>query len=457
MAAGTERRVPAWAVVLGCFLAGAGGIGLFRGLNAQPLPEPPGLPPGAGASLPPAPAPGLPPPSMPVVEPASSVVPPAVPPAAVLLPKPVAVEPLPLPKPGGLDAPLPLPKPTDLAAPPPLPLPKPADAEPQLPLPKPVGADGPLPPPKPADVAAPLPPPGDMLPLPKPATDAPKPIGLPPAESLPAPKPVAPPPAPKAVEPPPAGLPSPPQPVAEPDFNLRPDTPALNVNPKPVPPVTDLPAPRAVEPPPMPKPAIEARTTAPGDAPVKHVFLSAVMGAALAGSTPTELAAQEPKPGAEKEPTLKDLEKSIKGLTEELAAQKKKKDDLEKLITGTGDGKALTPVEKGLVRRVEELETTVTALKSRIEALEKAGPKSVSEKTPLSAALAGKGKVVLVNEFRARLSIVVNKTSYPLDPSEMKEVLVPEGELNYELVEFPNAAPVKSTIKEGETVTLRIK
>jgi hypothetical protein len=455
----SERRLPVVGVVVVCFLIGFAGIGTYRWLGAQPVP----LPPMGGADESPfkaLPAPTLPPPSMPVVAPAGSVDPPE-------LPKPVAVTAPDLPKPTGREL---LPPPTTLPVEPaPVPpLPKPAGTDTPVPLPKPVTLEPAAPLPKPAETIVPLPKPAAVdtpVPLPKPADTLPAPVTTevpklpPPAEVIPPPRAVDTPALPAAP------LPGPTPAVTKPDFNLRPDTPPLTLNPKEIPPPqSDLPPPRTAVP--ASRPAIDATTTssvrtpgtlAPGDAPMKHLFLSAVIGAAVAGTAPMEAFAQDPAKPGEKEVTLKDLDKKVKDLTDELATVKKKKDDLEKLVNGSADGKALTPTEKGLVRRVEELEALVTTLKGKIETLEKAGAKSVSEKAPLPTVLAGKGKVVLVNEFRTRLSIIVNKTSHPLDPNEMKEVVVPEGELNYELVEFPNAAPVKSTIKEGETVTLRIK
>ncbi|MEO2088163.1 MAG: hypothetical protein ABGY75_01525, partial [Gemmataceae bacterium] len=148
------------------------------------------------------------------------------------------------------------------------------------------------------------------------------------------------------------------------------------------------------------------------------------------------------------------LDKKVKDLTDDIKKVREEKDRLELLVNGSKDGFG----QPGLVKRLEKAEADLKAMDEKMKSLEeKLATKTTSEKTTLPSAMVGKGKVVLVNEFRTKLSVMVNGTSYPLDPSQTKDVLVPFGDFTYELVEFPNAAPVKSSIKEGETVTLRIK
>lgn len=184
-------------------------------------------------------------------------------------------------------------------------------------------------------------------------------------------------------------------------------------------------------------------------------LLTAAAGMALA-FTPVVSQAQDAKTGAppaavDVKPTLEDLAKQVKQLHDDAKKLKEEKDKLELLVNGSF-------TQPGLLKRLDQAQADLKAMDEKMKSLEeRLTTKTTSEKTTLPAAMVGKGKVVLVNEFRTKLSVMVNGTSYPLDPSQTKDVLVPFGDFSYELVEFPNAAPVKSSIKEGETVTLRIK
>lgn len=182
--------------------------------------------------------------------------------------------------------------------------------------------------------------------------------------------------------------------------------------------------------------------------PFKKQALSAGLGAALATGTPT-VAADDVK-----QPPMKTVEEQIKELQGEIKLLKEQKKELTETLHGPADGKG-TPSEIGVLKRLEKAEADMKKMAEAIDELKsKLATRTVVEKTPISP---GKGKVVLVNEFRTKLSIMVNNVSYPLEPNEVKELQVDAGKFTYELVEFPNASMVKSDIKEGETVTLRIK
>jgi len=533
MAERNKPRVPLVAVVVGGLLAGAGLFGLFRGAQAEPVPEalPPvklddprpdpfgALPVPALPSVPVAPSPpvqqtGFPPitPSVPSVpkidvlskpvEPLPIPVPDATRPSLPPLPAPTAD----LPKP--VD-PIPAPKPVD---PLPLPAPKPVDA---VPLPKPDVLPLPTPvvEPKPEPAPAALPPAKiDPIPEPKLEPVLPKPVDpvLKPVDPLPKPvdallpMPVAPKPAdPLPVLPKPVETPQPvtpvepvaPVPPAKPENNLRPEPAPLTVNPV-LPPVgtETLPPPRKVgdEVAPPPRPVVEESVTpmpkptgvvpvavpfTPGPTPMtasRSTLLTAVLGAALA-SAPAF--AEDPKPGDPKPvdaKVIEALQKDLKDLKADVDLLKAQKKELNEQINGRVDGKGVTAAEKGLVKRLEESEKAGKEMAEKIKDLEKSlalAQKSVSEKQPIGGTggtgtvggsnsgtvVAGKGTVKLINEYNAKVSMMVNGISYPLAVNEVKDVLVPEGDLKYELVEFPNATAKKTTIKEGEVVTLRIK
>lgn len=444
-----------------------------------PLPLPPLPKADAKPEAGPLPVPTLPPSGAPAPLP-----PPVLPDSLskpVELPAPKPVEPLPAPK---FD-PLPAPKPDVLPAPLPAPtaLP-PAKIDPILPDMKP--AD-PLPPPtelkpldplpRPVEVAPVLPKPGEVTPV------LPKPVEAPPM--LPKLEPVAPLPGGtllKPVEIPqpvkPVDLPAPIPPV-KPENGLRPDPAPLTVNPGPAPvgPET-LPPPRKVgnETIPPPRPVVEesvapkpkpdvvvpiAAPYTPGPTPMtpsRHTVLAAVMGAALAAAPAF---AQDPKPAADAE-VIKAIQKEIADLKADVKLLKEQRAELDKQLNGIRESERKTPVEKGALIRMQEAEAAAEKMAKQIKDLEsQLAQKSVSEKTPVggsgSGISPGRGLVKLVNEYNVKVSMMVNGVSYPLGVNEVKSIEVPEGKLKYELVEFPNASAKETTIKEGETVTLRIK
>ncbi len=434
-----ERRIPIAGIIVGGFLLGAGVFGLYRGLNAEPIPA--GLPPvNTGGALPV--------PSMPVLEPVGAIAPPIV--TAPLLPKlPVPA----LPGPSG-----PLPGPIAEA-------PKPV-ALPMAPLPVPIFADSPKTPVE----TVPLPVPSfDPKPIPQPKLEplAPLPTALPKPETKPNPDPI---PSPvdlyrpfsgdgKAVE-------SAPLPPAKPENNLRPVDPANTLKPVESPTTTVLPlpapAPLEVLPPPRkfeetaPKPSLPPAIPQPEEtAPMKKAVLTATLGAALT-ATPTVLA-EDAKPVDVK--VIEAIQKDIKDLSAELKAVKEQKKELELFLYGPRDGKVpTTPSEMGVLKRLEKAEADAKSMDEKVKKLEeKLAQKTVTEKKEIPKDMAGKATIRLVNEYRVKVSIMVNGKSYPLELNEVKEIVVPEGEFKHELIEFPNSAPVKSAIKEGEVVTLRIR
>ena len=189
----------------------------------------------------------------------------------------------------------------------------------------------------------------------------------------------------------------------------------------------------------------------------KNVVTSTIAGAALMGGA----MAEDPKKPATPptsvptETETKKLTEEIKNLKDDLKVNKDKLEQLELQVNGKP--KAVDKIELGLVKRLENAEAEIKLLVQKILILETTGTKSVVEKTLLPATIAGKGKVVIVNEFKVKLSVMLNGTSHVLDKDETKTILVGEGQFKYELVDFAGATAVTSNIKEGETVTLRIK
>jgi predicted RNase H-like nuclease (RuvC/YqgF family) len=145
------------------------------------------------------------------------------------------------------------------------------------------------------------------------------------------------------------------------------------------------------------------------------------------------------------------LEKEIADLKKDIKTLQERSKDYYETIYGK------TALEEGLPRRVEKMETTLADISKRLKALEEKAT-STSGSSPLTggAVTGPKAKIKLINEYAVKVSIVVNGTSYQLDPKQSKELEINSGSFSYQLL-IDNAERVTSAVKEGETVTLRIK
>lgn len=381
-------------VVAAGVILGAGGFGLLRATRAEPIP--------------------LVPPSISVAEPRPDPNAPALPTLGSFpLPTPPVVVPA-LPTPA-LPAPaLPLPS-----------LPTPAE------IPQPPQLVVPMIPALPAEPANPE----------KSLRPAPLPLNLiPTAPALPTPL------APEAI---PVGneVPQPPRKIGN----------ELAVPPKPV--IDELPPPRTVSIPTLSIPP--TLTPPPGDAPMlplKKMTLSTAMGVALALAPTSALRAAEPVPQPELKAVETAFKKEIADLKEELKKAKDLVSTLDEQVLGRKDGKVMVPADAGLMSRMDKIEKAIKSMETKIVSLDEAMSKRTVGSSPLEGTkpAAGMGKVKVVNEFGTKISIMVNDKSYPIDPSQTKEVEVPMGSFSYLLL-ADGTTKTTSAIKDGETVTLRIR
>jgi hypothetical protein len=115
---------------------------------------------------------------------------------------------------------------------------------------------------------------------------------------------------------------------------------------------------------------------------------------------------------------------------------------------------ARLPSDPGLVEEVKRLKNDLAELRKDVNSMKSST--SFSRGGVTTDPLAGKGTVRVVNEYPVMVSIRVNGISHRVEPSEKKDILVPAGEFQYELL-TAGAGMTRSVIREKETVTLRIK
>ena len=215
-----------------------------------------------------------------------------------------------------------------------------------------------------------------------------------------------------------------------------------------------------------PPPALTTSTpTAPGEDTVKSKTVTAIKAAVVGTIMATApAAAEEPKvvpPAAEVKTFDAELKAQIATLKDDIKTLKEKQSTYNDLIAGRADGKVVTPLDAGLMKRVDNLEAGLKKIEDRLKSIDDKLSSTTAAASPLAGAggaalVAGKSKVRLVNEYAVRISIVVNGTSHQLDAKQMKDLEVPAGSFNYQLL-ADGADKVSSNIKEGETVTLRIR
>jgi len=174
--------------------------------------------------------------------------------------------------------------------------------------------------------------------------------------------------------------------------------------------------------------------------------MAALTGVALAFGPSTQ--ADDPKP-ADAVQMKKDLDEANRKL---LIAQRDI-ETLTSLLYGRKgpDGKPLE-YDLGALEEIRRLKDKVKVLEGQVGDMK---TNSTSLRPNLPAAI-GKGTVRVVNEYPIPVSIIINDKNYRVEPSTTLNVDVPVGDFSYQLLQS-GAATTKSTIKEKEVVTLRVK
>jgi hypothetical protein len=202
--------------------------------------------------------------------------------------------------------------------------------------------------------------------------------------------------------------------------------------------------------------------------PTKQLVLSTLMGTALGTSA---IFAQSPTTGSEKkiDPSeyvkiseFQALSKQMENLQKDIKDLQTFRKDLEDAVLGDRDGAA--GKNPGLLAKIAELEATIKKLNGDLTAmdtkLKEATSKSVAGYTPNNTTpplkITETSTVRIVNEYPVEVSMIINRKAYRVAPNESRSVAVEAGSYTYELLSA-GSAPTTSTIKDGETVTLRVR
>lgn len=153
-----------------------------------------------------------------------------------------------------------------------------------------------------------------------------------------------------------------------------------------------------------------------------------------------------------------ELKKQLEESNRKLTTIQDQLRQLTELLNGKKDEKGFPlPSDPGLVSSMKELKDRLAQIEKDLAAYKsQTSLRPTTPANPIVEPKATKGTVRVVNEYPVQISIVVNGTSYRVAPSKALDVDVPAGEFSYQLLESGGAV-TKSTIKEKETVTLRIK
>jgi len=163
----------------------------------------------------------------------------------------------------------------------------------------------------------------------------------------------------------------------------------------------------------------------------------------------------------------------IAALTSQQAVAAEPNDDVIKAIERLDNAvKQLQAVEKGLTEyktvnanAMQQVQTSVESLKSRITALEEevkslrttaAVPNDSTSKRDTLDTTKSTAKLRLSNDFLEAVSIMVNRQSFRLAPGQSRDIIIPAGPYEWQLLEFPGEGMRFREIRAGETKPIRI-
>lgn len=168
-----------------------------------------------------------------------------------------------------------------------------------------------------------------------------------------------------------------------------------------------------------------------------------------------DLKKDEPKKEEIKKEELEALRKQVDELKVQLNQVDKKSISTENFVLGRADAKAAA--DKGLVSRVYDLEATLKSIDERLRKIEdKLGTMNSTTALRPTQMPSVMAKIRLINEYPMEMTMLVNGKAYRVEAGETKFVDVNAGTYTYELL-HTGSKETSSPIKEGETVTLRIR
>jgi hypothetical protein len=197
---------------------------------------------------------------------------------------------------------------------------------------------------------------------------------------------------------------------------------------------------------------------------VRQATRAAVLGSALL-AFPLYADAQDPKPDDPvKQSDLSAIREQLRLLRADVNALKVMEFQVKQIreaLEGKADGGS---AGDGLLKSVSRMETTLNNLDRKLQSLENnLGAGRTSLASPLVGGLAVpiapgglRATVKVVNEYPVQVSILVNGTVHRVNPNMTAEVPVAPGTFRYQLL-TSGAGEVVSQIKDGETVTLRVR
>jgi hypothetical protein len=158
--------------------------------------------------------------------------------------------------------------------------------------------------------------------------------------------------------------------------------------------------------------------------------------------------------GGKKDPPA-DVARSIEDLKKDVESLRKSRDSVDDLLYGKADGKS--PIDLGIMRRLSDLDARLKSVESALARIESAlkDPTRTSGYAPGTAPITTRSHIRIVNDYPTEMSMMVNGKSYRIAPGEVKILDVPAGSYSYELL-HAGSQPKSGTVRDGETVTLRI-
>jgi hypothetical protein len=187
-------------------------------------------------------------------------------------------------------------------------------------------------------------------------------------------------------------------------------------------------------------------------------MLSTIIGSALALAPTSPLAAQD-KDEKKAQPDLASVKSQLEQIQKDVKSLQEFRKNTEDSVYGKENSTALA--DMGLIRRLSEIESQINKINETLKQIDArlrdAGKSTTSAFGPaLPGTISGRGFVRIVNDYPTEMSMIVNGRSHRIPAGQTVTVDVPSGNFTYELLHAGSSA-TSTTVKEGETMTLRIR